>query len=104
MISACESPGVTMSTMSMSSRAITSRQSVADSAQPHFSAAAATASALRPTMTAISGSAGRSNIRGAWRQPTECAEPMKPYPIIATRRGRAELMRGRLPARPARGC
>ncbi len=64
-ISACESPGVTMSTMSMSSRAITSRQSVADSAQPHFSAAAATASAFRPTTTAISTASGRSNMRGA---------------------------------------
>ena len=64
-ISACESPGVTMSTMSMSSRAITSRQSVADSAHPHLSAAAATASGFRPTTTAISTAAGRSNTRGA---------------------------------------
>ena len=77
-ISACESPGVTMSTTSMSSRAITSRQSVADSAQPHLAAASATASALRPTMTAISGSAGRSNTRGAVRHPCEWAAPMKP--------------------------
>ena len=77
-ISAWVSPGVTMSTMSMSSRAITSRQSVADSRQPHFSAAAATAEASRPTTTSIDGWAGRSKKRGATRQPWECAAPMKP--------------------------
>ena len=64
--------------MSMSSRAMTSRQSVAASAQPHLAAASATAEELRPTTTDISTSEGRSNTRGAWRQPTECAAPMKP--------------------------
>ncbi len=84
-ISACVSPGVTMSTTSMSSRAITSRQSVAVSAQPHLRAFAATPAASRPTTTVISGSRGRSKNRGATRQPWECAAPMKPWPIMATR-------------------
>ncbi len=35
-ISACESPGVTMSMMSMSSRSMAARQSVTLSCQPHF--------------------------------------------------------------------
>ena len=74
-ISAWESPGVTMSTMSMSSRAITSRQSVADSAQPHLSAAAATAAALRPTTTPSR--AGRGGRRTAAR-PASPASARRP--------------------------
>ena len=77
-ISSCECPGVTMSTMSMSSRAMTSRQSVADSRQPHLSADAATASAFRPTITVISIAFGRSKTLGAVRQACECAAPMNP--------------------------
>ena len=41
-ISACIQPGAQMSTMWMSSRSMTERQSVADSAQPYFAAASAT--------------------------------------------------------------
>ena len=41
-ISACIQPGAQISTMWMSSRSSTERQSVADSAQPYFAAAAAT--------------------------------------------------------------
>ena len=77
-ISSCEWPGVTMSTTSMSSRAMTSRQSVAASRQPHLSAASATASALRPTITDISIFFGRSKTLGAVRQACECAAPMNP--------------------------
>ena len=54
-ISAWESPGVTMSTMSMSSRAITSRQSVADSAQPHFCGRRGDGIRIPATTTAIVG-------------------------------------------------
>ncbi|HEY8470030.1 MAG TPA: hypothetical protein VIL18_10330 [Longimicrobiales bacterium] len=50
-ISACESPGVQMSTRSMSGRATTSRQSVAASSQPYVRAAASTFSRVRPAMT-----------------------------------------------------
>src|SRR5690554_258805 len=84
-ISACESPGVTMSMTSMSSHSTTARQSVAVSPQPQRAAALAVRSASRPASTAIVGVRGRGYAAGACRQPTECAAPMNPWPIIATR-------------------
>src|SRR5687767_11831239 len=82
--SACRCPGTHTSTMSMSSRSSTSRQSVADSVQPYCQAAAATASASRPTSTCwrTPGAPGRraATLRHAW----ECALPMKAYPMTAT--------------------
>jgi hypothetical protein len=77
-ISACDEPGVTMSTRSTSSRSTTARQSVAGSAQPNRSADAAVVPASRPATTAISIGRGRSKNRGAFRHACECAAPMKP--------------------------
>src|SRR6478752_4237025 len=87
-ISAWVSPGVQMSMTSMSSRATTSRQSVALSAQPRRAAASAARAASRPTTTAISGWTGRAKKWGAVRQACEWALPMNACPIIATRRGK----------------
>src|SRR3954464_15314414 len=86
-ISAWVSPGVQTSTRSMSSRAMTARQSVELSAQPSRVAAWAARSASRPTTTAISGRSGRSKKCGAVRHACEWALPMNAWPTMATRRG-----------------
>ena len=75
-ISACRSPGVQMSTRSTSSRSITRRQSVSTEAKPNRSAAAETASGLRPEITVSSGVSGRSKNRWALRQAWACTAPM----------------------------
>ena len=62
-ISACRKPGAQISTTWMSSRAMTARQSVADSAQPYRCAASATPSGSRPTRTRCS-KAGTSKEAG----------------------------------------
>src|SRR5215471_6619856 len=81
----CESPGVQMSMMSMSLRAMTSSQRVAYSSQPRRSAASLTFASVRPATTFITGSQGRSGMkRATCRQALEWARPMKSYPIIAT--------------------
>ena len=74
-ISACIKPGAQMSTIWMSSRAITARQSVADSAQPYLAAASATRSGSRPTRTRCS-KAGTSKKLATLRQAFEWALPM----------------------------
>src|SRR6218665_85553 len=51
---ACESPGVTISTMSISSRSTAARQSVDVSDHPHLFAAATAPAAFRPTTSANS--------------------------------------------------
>lgn len=81
-ISACESPGVQMSTTATSSRAISLRQSVSVAAQPICSAAAAVPSADRPHNAAITGRAGRSKNADTLRQAWECTRPMKAYPTM----------------------
>ena len=59
-ISACESPGVQMSTTSMSLRASTACQLVAASSKPRRDAASFTLLSVRPTTTFITGSNGAS--------------------------------------------
>ena len=77
-IGACESPGVQMSTMSMSLRATTSGQLVADSWNPRRAAASCTFSFVRPTTTFRTGSNGASRKKCVtWRQAFACARPMK---------------------------
>src|SRR6185295_4189336 len=84
-ISACESPGVTMSTTSMSLRPSTSCQRVAASSKPSRPCASFTFASVRPTTTFSTGSKGTSSKkRATCRQAFECARPMKSYPIIAT--------------------
>ena len=83
-ISAWESPGVQMSTTSMSGRATTARQSVACSSKPSLRAAAATPASSRPQTTFMRASIGRSKKRPTWRQAFAWARPMNWYPIIAT--------------------
>ena len=61
--------------MWMSSRSMTARQSVADSAQPYLAAAAATWPASRPTRTFCS-KAGTSKKLATFRQAFEWALPM----------------------------
>nr|BFE75760.1 hypothetical protein GCM10020092_090610 [Actinoplanes digitatis] len=75
-ISRWVSPGVQMSTRSMSSRSITSRQSVECPSQPNLAAAAATFSSSRPQTTDIRADSGRSNARLTVRHACECAAPM----------------------------
>ncbi|MDI2023897.1 hypothetical protein PJL18_04446 [Paenarthrobacter nicotinovorans] len=75
-ISACIQPGAQISMMWMSSRSITERQSVADSAQPYLAAAAATWVASRPTSTFCS-KAGTSKKLATFRHAFEWAFPMK---------------------------
>jgi hypothetical protein len=85
-ISAWLSPGVQMSIMSMSSRSTRRRQSVSVEAKPSRSAAALTASGLRPATAVSSGVSGRSKNRCALRQAWAWAAPMKAYPTMPTRR------------------
>ena len=75
-ISAWVSPGVDTSTMSMSSRATTSRQSVAYSSQPRVREALRTAERLRPQITFMRGVSFGSKNRPTWRQALLCARPM----------------------------
>ena len=77
-ISAWLSPGVLMSTMSMSARVTTSCQSVAASSHPS-SAAARTFFALRPQMTFIRGVSVGLKKRATCRQALLCARPMNAY-------------------------
>ena len=60
-----------MSTTSMSSRAMTSRQSVAASAQPHFSAAAVTAAAI------AADDDGHRGLRGKVEEAGRDAPPLR---------------------------
>src|SRR6478609_4161146 len=84
-IGGCASPGVQMSTTSMSLRPSTSCQLVACSSKPRRAAASFTFASVRPTTTFSTGSNGASRKnRPTWRQAFECARPMKSYPIIAT--------------------
>src|SRR5699024_7657619 len=84
----------------MSSRAITSRQSVACSSQPSREAASATADSSRPTTTrrAVRGtSKAAPTVRQAW----EGARPTRAWPVMARRRGRAGG--GEMGGAPGRG-
>ena len=72
----CESPGVQMSTTSMSLRATISCQDVDASSQPSAPAAFSTAAPSRPHTTFMTGSSGRSKKRPTWRQALLCARPM----------------------------
>ncbi len=76
-ISAWLSPGVAMSTMSMSLRVTTSRQSVAASSQPSCSAAAVTPAGVRPQSTFMRGRCLGVKKRPTWRYALLCARPMK---------------------------
>jgi hypothetical protein len=75
-ISAWLSPGVQMSTTSMSSRRTSSRQSVEYPSQPSRVAAALTFGSFRPQIAAIRARSGRSNTRFTVRHACECAAPM----------------------------
>ena len=75
-ISAWVSPGVAMSTRSMSSRSIRSCHRVEEEAQPRRVAAAATPSASRPVMRRMSTSRGRSKNFPTERNAWEWARPM----------------------------
>ena len=77
-ISACVSPGVQMSTRSMSGRSIRRLQPVSAESQPSSSAAFRTASVSRPAMAVICGARGSRKKCGAVRQACEWAAPMKP--------------------------
>src|SRR5688572_14252603 len=83
-ISACDSPGVLMSTMSMSGRLTTSRQSVAASSQPYSRAAASTFFAVRPQITFMRGCSRGDRKGPTCRYALLCARPMNAYPISAT--------------------
>ena len=83
-ISACESPGVLMSTRSMSLRLTTSSQSVEASSQPYSRAAVRTLAGVRPQSTFIRGvSLGLKN-GPTWRYALLWALPMNAYPMSAT--------------------
>ncbi len=76
-ISAWLSPGVAMSTMSMSGRATTSRQSVAHSSQPSWAAARFTFARSRPQTTLSRGVSFGGRKRLTCRQALLWARPMK---------------------------
>jgi hypothetical protein len=65
-----------MSTTSMSLRATTERQSVADSSQPNSAAAASTLRFVRPQITRMRGWRRGEKNRETCRYAFECALPM----------------------------
>ncbi len=75
-ISAWLSPGVQMSTTSISSDSTRPRQSVVYPSQPSRSAASATLPVSRPQTNDIRTCAGRSYTRFTVRHACECAAPM----------------------------
>src|SRR5882762_4507264 len=87
-ISACESLGVQMSTMSITGSAMIAFQSVTALSQPSVFAARPVPSRSRPQIAAIRISAGKSKKRGACRQALEWARPMNLVPMSATERVR----------------
>ncbi len=73
-----------MSTMSMSGRATTSRQSVDHSSQPQFSASARVPSGSVPTTTLSTGRMPMSKKWGVFSQALLWALPMNLVPMMAT--------------------
>ena len=112
-ISACESLGVQISTMSINGSAMIAFQSITAFSQPRIFAARLVPARSRPQIAAIRISAGKSKKRGACRQALEWARPMNFVPMSATERARRFGMsanekcggnRVRARALPARSC